>query len=397
MHTFEATVPMATRAKVVGAIINARIEDFEFSDGQGVDAFQEELENRMRAANLITSEWVQVDKVGVHPDNRERTMLVPVDAHDLLLRMCHDGFSRKKCITMAGEIPPTPDGLQWRKKNVELANSSEGLLPSYNLDELEIATARGSHTTAAIRIAKIGAVGVHEKLSDGGRISTAKIVEFCPSMNNPITMGIEYDVIKWELVIECPRLMEIMSRTGNQGHSVGRIQTALQNCNRIYSLLHSAPKNAAGKVDEKKNAKQACVGIGPEFEKTLEKRTIFVQKWGGGSNNRNVLENLEAYERTLSIKRKIYAQDMLELSKIDDFELLAPLYVPAVIKALLVSPPAAVDANGYSTLFSSSDCGSLNTGQKNRKYALEANAFMQEANDFLNAYGQMSMPQRVKL
>ena len=43
MHTFEATVPMATRAKVVGAIINARIEDFEFSDGQVVEAFQRRI------------------------------------------------------------------------------------------------------------------------------------------------------------------------------------------------------------------------------------------------------------------------------------------------------------------------------------------------------------------
>ena len=72
-------------------------------------------ENENESDNVddeIKGGWVQVDKVGVHPDNRERTMLVPVDAHDLLLRMCHDGFSRKKCITMAGGIPPTPDGLQ---------------------------------------------------------------------------------------------------------------------------------------------------------------------------------------------------------------------------------------------------------------------------------------------
>ena len=62
---------------------------------------------------------------------------------------------------MTCKIPKNKLGQDWIERNVELAAASDGLLPSYNPDELKMLTGRGSHGTAAVRCVDLGAKGVH--------------------------------------------------------------------------------------------------------------------------------------------------------------------------------------------------------------------------------------------
>lgn len=393
--TFPTSTPIQERIAIIAPVINALIQQHD--DGKmadGVETFQEEMLNRIEAAGLMEkNKWLQVDVVGVHPDNREHAMLVPVDVHNLLQRMCTDGWSFKRWTALACEVPRNELGKSWCKKNVELVVGSDGLLPTINPDLIEILTGRGSHGTAAVRCMKLGCKGIHDEICLDGFVSRSKICEKQTSMSQPITKGCPYDVIKSELVEACPRLMEVLSRTGNAGNNVFRIQTALQHCNRIHNLIIAKEKDNQP-MDYNFIAKQACIGMGNEFLESAKKMIDFVRVWSGGVDG-HVLKNLELYERTLTVKRNVYARDLQALSKIDLSE--APRFVPAMVKSMLNAPPSYMDSAGYATLFSVSDFSSLQAGSKNRQYAIEANNMMDAASSFVAAYGRFAASFKTKL
>jgi hypothetical protein len=58
-------------------------------------------------------------------------------------------------------------------------------------------------------------------------------------------------------------------------------------------------------VDWSSVAKQACIGMGTKFLDDAKKLMEFVRVWSGGQDG-HILKDLEAYERTLKEKRKLY-------------------------------------------------------------------------------------------
>ena len=154
---------------------------------------------------------------------------------------------------LASWIPSTDEGNKWRDFNEKLADDAHGLLPAVQKSFLSIATARGSHTTAIVRIVKLGAKGVHEQLCHEGYVSRSKICEQRPSFNEPLQKGLPYTIIKSELVAKCPKLMSVLSRTGNVSHGVHRIATALQSCMSVFRAVQEV-----GTEDSNQVKKLAC-------------------------------------------------------------------------------------------------------------------------------------------
>ena len=341
--SFDARIDCAANA------INAIIEQYESGDRSfgSTQDYQKSLRTIAKHANCSFVKVYQVEVVGVHPDNREKTMLVSVDAHGLLRAIRHSGWNSELVDVLACEIPPTAEGDKWRAANAKLADKSNGLLAPYVCEQLEIVTARGSHTTACVRLYKIGAKGIHSELTgEDGMISRSKIVESQPSMAEPADNGIEYNVIKWQLVAKCPRFMEVVSRTGNAHHGTARLQTTLQTCLRIWKL-------AAGVAEPDWSAisKSAAVDQGPEFLCKAEQICSFVQKWAGGEDG-HILFELVDFESTLNVKREISPVDLHSLSMCELGH--APLYLIAMIKAMLTAP-ANFMRNGFADLFTNAD------------------------------------------
>ena len=135
------------RVSIIAPHINKLIVDFENDTMRvGVQTFQEHLLAILWNALLSDERWVPVEKVGVHPDNREKAMLIPIDVHDLLLCICNSGWSWKECAgALASEIPASEMGQQWRAANQQLAEKSDGFLAPYNPDLLEILTQGQPH------------------------------------------------------------------------------------------------------------------------------------------------------------------------------------------------------------------------------------------------------------
>ena len=390
--SFDMGVPIATRVATISPIINAMIEEHDNeANSFGVEAFQEDVVARIKAAGLMATTWVPVDHVGVHPDNREQSMLVPIEVHDLLRRMAQDGWSYKKWDALGCEIPEGPLGQAWRQANEDLVKTSDGLLPPYQKDMLTILTGRGSHGTAALRAMKMPTKGVHQEVCSDGLVSRSKICEKQPSLKQPLENGCPYEVIKAELVVACPRLMEVLSRAGNAGHNVFRVQTVLQHCNRIHNLAVARQK-ANKDMDWDAVAKQACIGMGADFLEDARKLAEFVRAWSGGEDG-HILRDLEGYERTLKVKRKLYPHDLLAISKIDFID--GPRYIPAMVKAMLSAPSA--DSTGHANLFTTSDFVSLQPNGRARPFAKETNELILAASSFLSAYGRFAPSVQAKL
>ena len=128
------------------------------------------------------------------------------------------------------------------------------------------------------------------------------------------------------------------------------------------------------------------------FLNDAKKLMEVVRVWSGGEDG-HILKDLEAYERTLKVKRKLYPHDLQSISKVDFVD--GRRYVPAMVKAMLNAPTA--DSTGHANLFSNSDYTSLQPAAKARPFAKEANDLMGAATSFLNAYGRFDTNVQAKL
>jgi hypothetical protein len=389
-------MPIAQRVALVGPLLNAEIDEFDRGECKdGVQTFQERLLETIEKGFLSDWRWVSVLKAGVHPENRDGAGLVPIDVHDLLLRISQNGWSWGAVDALACEIPPTDVGDKWRAFNEQLARESDGLLPPANSDQMQIVTVRGSHTTASVRIYAIpGVKGIHEKCCLDGHVSKSKIVELQPSMEEPCAKGLRYQVVRWELVVACPRLMEVLSRTGNAGHGVARVATILQGCNRVHAMaMQSLERSADASINYDAVAEQAAVGMDPGYVEVAKSLCEFVRAWSGGRDG-HILKSLESYERSLTVKRKLNHLDLRQLAKLDMAE--APRYVQALVKAMLNSPGSMVSPDGIATTFGNSDFASLQPNGRNRANAMEANAIMQSFSAFTKAYSRCAEHDLIK-
>ena len=99
-------VPMLERIQAVAPILNKAIEDWEAKKlKMGVGAFDVELRRVFIDANVLKIRIHQVKKAGIHPDNTEEEMAIPVDVQDLLMRMMEDGWNELKWNAFACTIP----------------------------------------------------------------------------------------------------------------------------------------------------------------------------------------------------------------------------------------------------------------------------------------------------
>ena len=106
-----STLPPNTSTKervamVVPMLVHA-ITKYQNGDiEEGIVAFQEALVDLIKNAGLLERRWVLTIRVGVHPDNREKAMLVAVDVHDLLLWIYTQGWSWLKVSALGMRDPP---------------------------------------------------------------------------------------------------------------------------------------------------------------------------------------------------------------------------------------------------------------------------------------------------
>ena len=370
----------ANVAAVCDIINDVIVEWFGGLIKDGEETFQENMCALMKAACLMPTRWVPLDAIIVYPGNREGAGLIPVDAHDLLRIFKIKGFSWQKAAgAQAAEIPPNVR-YDWINFNVKLAAGSKGLLPPVKAERAQVATTRGSHSCAALRIMEFAAKGIHKDLCVDGTVSKTRCVEAQKSLAEPCEKGMKLDVICYQLVDACPHLMQVMSRTGNADHDTARVQTALQSCWRMLNLSKLYPE------DLQATLRAACQGKPAEYESVAKNFLEFTDKQAGGPDG-PVLVELEQFEKTLEFKRKLDDQTFGSLAQVN-----IPgcrRIVPAMVKAMLASP-SNYEHLGYSTLITRTDITSLLPGSKNKIHAKECNILMDDFREFLTGYAKLT-------
>ena len=118
----------------------------------------------------------------------------------------------------------------------------------------------------------------------------------------------------------------------------------------------------------------------------------FVETWSGGISA-HMLRNLESYERTLTVRKKLSYETLETMSRLSYHGL--HYYVPAMVKACLNSP--VCDQDGTSTLFNTGDIMSVSPTGKNREHAVAANTLMQQCHEFINAYAKPGIVKSVAM
>lgn len=295
--------------------------------GGGVEAFNAYINGLLDTNGLIDREVKHVSKICVHPANREGAGLVPIDVQDLLKKFAEKGYNPMLWEAFGARIPNGPVGASWVEKNIELIAASDGLLAPMDPDVVDVATGRGSHGSAALRLAEFGGRSIHPELADAnGMVSKAKLIELQPSWEEPLKNGLLYKVIPGELELEVPGLLACLSRVGNASHDVFRVQTALQMCARIHSIIASKERiKGHGAIDLDQVARQACADSGgSDAFPSARKLVDFVLAWSGGKNA-GILRDLEQFERSATVKRKLAAADLEMLSQADLLH--APRYI----------------------------------------------------------------------
>jgi len=294
---------------------------------EGVEAFNTEIMNTIDEAGLMQFETRQLESIGTSWCNRETGMLVPIDAHDLLAIFAENGYSPSLWQVLSARVPAGPEGEKWKQANIDLVDASDELLAPLVKDQIEVITGRGSHSCAALRIAKFAARAIHPELSGAdGRVSKAKFLSMQPSWKQLLEKGVGMKTIPGELELAVPGLLACLSRVGNASHDVYRTPTSIQLCSRIHALYGTLAKGAAADWD--KVAKQASTGNGGvKMLPKIKQLCDFVKAWSGGKDHAALIKEIQGFERTLTVKRKIYANDLQSLSTVDLLH--APKYVSA--------------------------------------------------------------------
>ena len=184
-------------------------------------------------AGLATKRRMMPRNTGIHPENRGKTEVDPINAHDLTLKITGQGYSETKLENPMGFEPQLKGPMHDEQEEFNDRNFalSYGLLHSIPFRDVEYLPVTCSHTSATANIVDGGGPGLHsEIINDEGNIDKNKIMELCPSWRVPLTQGIPCTVFKRELDAACPELAAFLSKAGNQTHGVHTQERKCNSC-----------------------------------------------------------------------------------------------------------------------------------------------------------------------
>ena len=339
--------------------VNKMIADYEASDQSGIQTFGAELRKMIKGVGLAKQEMMHHSKVCPHEDNRDGELLIPIAVWKLLLMITRKGWSPLECsLALACGIPSNEEGDRWKAKAMQLADKSDGLLAPYLPELLSLATAAGSHTTAALRLLDYS--GTHkvpcpnadfDELCVNGFLDQAIVLSKQPSFREPLDTGMNYFHIRWELVVLCPALMRILSHADNAKHTVFCRESPMQTFLNIHR--RAVAEHATTDAQWTKIANACARGLGQEFIEDVKAQCVFVEVLAGGVTAKN-LHDLDAYWKTLRVQRLLGAKFLLELAKSGHWLATAPELAVAMVKATLSSPNNYV-TDGVANVFNVHD------------------------------------------
>ncbi len=266
--------------------------------GEGYDekrALADQIISQLLDADLAVEELLQNHKIAIHPENRDTTGVDPLEVHNLLERICRDGF----CLAELGvrwAFEKRTEGYKAEEErvfNFKVVAGSEGLLAVPQWDDVEALAVACTHTVTGFNAAEGKAAGIAEDLCVDGRLSKEKIVQHFPATRAAFQFGFKWVKIRTCVQDRCPSLAAFLSDAANKPHGAHRLSTVTQSMLQLHGAgkrnqdLHNDPKWRA--VAANFNQRR------PDLNKAGADLCAFVDKWAGGAENPSMLKEIDAF------------------------------------------------------------------------------------------------------
>ena len=304
---------------------------------------------------------------GIHPENRAKSGVDPINAQNLSKQISNQGYSETKLENPMGFEKALEGELHDKQRNFNETNFAEaaGYLKAIPFRDIEYLPVTCSHTFAALNIVQGGGPGLHpEMCNEDGLIDTSKVLQLCPAWKIPIEKGIPCIVFCRELEVACPELPEFLMKAGNQSHDVHSKETKVQLMLALNQLFMSQKRlkpdgsaSSAASAPWERVVKD-MISMKPQFADCAAEAAKFASAWSGGDGSPALLE-VEAYAKQLKTRREPENGQLGFLA--GAVMQRAPKWPIACLKALLAVPDKYLSKKGEAKLFCGADIKLMET------------------------------------
>jgi hypothetical protein len=363
-YPLQPMASVAVRVAMCRGQINAWIEEFNADDTIGLKGLAVRCVDALDRHGLILRDTrCNSMNIAPHPENREGDGVDPVDVHEVLDNIiAADWDTAETSHAMAFQMPPK--GSRNYDKFVAfveaLGSKSNGILPPYRGDEIQLLSISCSHTAAGQRCVLSSAPALKATIrGSDGKLSFAKLQELRPLVANAARDGLVWKVLRWEVDEACPRLAEILQAAGSAGQQAARPVTEFQCLQRI--IKDAALVEASGDKPDWHKIGRKAERIAPKLKGQIKDLCTFAAECAF------IVPQVDAYLKSLTVKRVVRPQLFAAIAKVHPLDV--ELYLIAVLKAMYSS--SAADERGESKLLSPADITAIN--ERLRPFAKTAN------------------------
>ena len=218
MHpNLEPSMDTCTRIALIRSGLQKVFKRYNEPDAPIFD-LRDEAVKLLRSVNLPRKRNFSAKHVGVHFKNRYGDGLIVAHVGKLALKFTIRGFSLEELgIPRATAMPPAghPRRTQFEAFNKELVDKSNGTLPEFEPNEIEILSGQKTHTSQSCRCVLKGAPCDDTRVATDGKYCMDKIRSLRPSYAQVCLEGMEWEVIPWAVEDEFELIMNLIQETGN--------------------------------------------------------------------------------------------------------------------------------------------------------------------------------------
>ena len=312
---------MSVRARISLASVNLDLISKKFlGKNSAIFELRDECIGLLRSVDLLKMRKFNARHVGVHPKNRYGDGIIPSHVTKLAAVFALKGFSIEELgIPRATELPPAghPRRLVFEAFMANIVNKSDGVLPPYDPNEMEIVSGQRSHTNQSCRLWIKGApCDGNDKLSVNGKYAISKLASLRPSYNEACQEGLPWEVIPWEVEDDFPMIMDLIQEGGNAALTAAQRETKLEMCLKIEMQF---ARMSDGKILSQEDNKKVwdtiiadAVATDTDFADEIPDLAEFVQ----ATDPKQLLELVDFQKSILHAPRTISASLMQQIMTI---------------------------------------------------------------------------------
>ena len=331
---------------------------------------RDELFKVLQQHGLARMRFIPPSSMGFHPRNRGSIGLVAIECHIKLKKFTIGGFSLEECARAASvQRNPTIIGDLYEETNANKARESGSMLPHVAPKSLESFSLTCSHTYGALRLGHFAAPSEDDTVADGGAVSKAKIIQRCPSLEDPLNHGINVLEICHQVETMHPLLIDMVIESDNVPAQAAASDNAATLLAKTFNLSQKEKDYDMVQLKLVRAAPNQDVAAYVAFAKG---------GWLGPKEDPWVLKEFEYFCGSLKTSRDL---NLVALEKLAELDLGPPVGAGAAWRSAclkgMADAPARYIIGTENTVCNVVDVAKMGTSAKT--LVIQADAYMRDA------------------